>query len=166
MIGQFRVANIEDLPQIVNIYNDAISDGISTADSDKVTIESKVDWFMSHDKQNRPILVKEYRGKIIAWLSFQPFYPALAYLNSARINIYIDRNFRGQKLGQRFLKEALIKAKEYGIKNLLALIFADNIASLKLFKKFDFKEWGRFPKFAEIHGTEKDLIILGLRLDE
>jgi phosphinothricin acetyltransferase len=165
MIDTYRSASIEDLPQIVKIYNAAIEDGISTADSYKVTADSKVDWFRAHDKENRPILVKEYHGKIIAWLSLQPFYPHLAYQHSARINIYIDRNFRGKKLGQQFLQEVLDKAERYHIKNFLALIFNDNETTLKLFKKLGFKEWGNFPGVADIHGEEKDLLIYGYKVN-
>ncbi|HIP30244.1 MAG TPA: N-acetyltransferase family protein [Sulfurospirillum arcachonense] len=162
MIKAFRNATIEDLPQIVNIYNKAIEDGISTADSVKVTADEKIDWFIAHDKEKRPILVKEYHGKVIAWVSLQPFYPHLAYEKSARINIYIDSNFRGKKLGQMFLREVLEMADEYNIENFLALIFADNITSLKLFKKLGFKEWGHFPNVAKIKETRKDLLVLGL----
>ena len=164
MIKTFRNATIEDLSQIVKIYNKAIEDGISTADSIKVTADEKIDWFVAHDKEKRPILVKEYHGKIIAWVSLQPFYPHLAYEKSARINIYIDSNFRGKKLGQMFLKEVLEMADEYNIENFLALIFADNITSLKLFKKLGFKEWGHFPNIAKIKETRKDLLILGLNV--
>jgi len=164
MIETFRNATIEDLPQIVNIHNQAIEDGISTADSITVTADEKIDWFRSHDKVKRPILVKEYHGKIIAWVSLQPFYPHLAYEKSARINIYIDTNFRGKKLGQMFLKEILDLAGVYEIENFLALIFADNPMSLKLFKKLGFKEWGHFPSVAKIHGEDKDLLILGLKV--
>jgi len=164
MIETFRNATIEDLPQIVKIYNKAIEDGISTADSVKVTADEKIDWFRAHDKEKRPILVKEYHNKVIAWVSLQPFYPHLAYEKSARINIYIDSNFRGKKLGQMFLKEILDLADDYQIENFLALIFADNPTSLKLFKKLGFKEWGHFPSVAKIHGEDKDLLILGLKV--
>ncbi len=163
MIKTFRNATIEDLPQIVKIYNKAIAEGISTADSEKVTADEKIDWFIAHDKEKRPILVKEHHGKVIAWVSLQPFYPHLAYEKSARINIYIDSNFRGKKLGQMFLKEVIGLAGEYGIENFLALIFADNPTSLKLFKKLGFKEWGNLPNVAKIHGEDKDLLILGLK---
>jgi phosphinothricin acetyltransferase len=164
MIKSFRSASIEDLPQIVKIYNKAIEDGISTADSEKVTADEKIDWFRAHDKEKRPILVKEYHGKVIAWVSLQPFYPHLAYEKSARINIYIDTNFRGKKLGQQFLKEVIGMANVFGIENFIALIFADNPTSLKLFKKLGFKEWGCLPSVAKIHGDDKDLLILGLKV--
>lgn len=166
MIKELRQATIEDLPEIVKIYNEAIIDGISTADSKVVSVEDKLEWFYTHDDK-RPILVKEYYGRIIAWISLQPFYAnLLAYRHSARINIYIDKNFQGKKLGQQFLSEAVEKALDYDIKTLLALNFADNLPSLKLFKKLGFKEWGCLNGVANIAGADKDLLVLGLRIKE
>lgn len=164
MLNELRYATLEDLPEIIKIYNEAIIDGISTADSKVVSVEDKLEWFWSHTPQ-RPILVKEYHGRIIAWISLQPFYAnLLAYRYSARINIYIDKNFQGKKLGQHFLSEAMDEAKNLGIQTLLALIFADNPASLKLFKKLGFKEWGNLNRIATIEGVDKDLLILGQRI--
>jgi len=51
-------------------------------------------------------------------------------------------------------------------KTLLALIFADNLASQKLFKKLGFKEWGNLNGIANIEGVDKDLLLLGLRIKE
>ena len=166
MLNELRQATIEDLPEIIKIYNEAIKDGISTADSKIVSVEDKIEWFNSHS-DDRPILVKEYHGRIIAWISIQPFYAnLLAYKDTARINIYIDKNFQGKKLGQQFLNEAIEQTKNFQIKTLLALIFAENLPSLKLFKKIGFKEWGNLNKIATIEGVDKDLLILGLRIQE
>ena len=166
MIHSSRNATIEDLEEIVKIYNTTVATGISTADTEEVSVESKVEWFRLHDEKRYPIWVKEYHGKIIAWLSFQPFYGRPAYAKTAEISIYLDPNFRGQKLGQQFLKEAIYRAPELGLKHILAFIFGDNTASLKLFKKYGFKEWGCFPKVAEIENNEKDLLILGRHIEE
>jgi len=166
MLKELRRANIEDLPDIIKIYNEAIKDGISTADSKVVRVEDKLEWFDAHTSSH-PILVKEYHGRIIAWVSLQPFYAGLfAYRYSARINIYIDKNFQGKKLGQQFLMEAIEEAKILDIKTLLALIFSDNPASLKLFKKIGFKEWGNLNRIACIEGVDKDLLLLGQRIAE
>ena len=166
MLNELRRATIEDLPEIIKIYNEANKDGISTADTNTVTVEDKLEWFHSHSA-TRPILVKEYYGRIIAWISVQPFYANLmAYNSSARINIYIDKNFQGKKLGQQFLSEAIEQAKSYEIKTLLALIFSENAPSLKLFKKLGFKEWGNLNRIATIEGVDKDLLLLGLRIQE
>lgn len=166
MLQTLREATIDDLAEIIKIYNEAIKDGISTADSKTVGIDEKLEWFYAHTEQ-RPMLVKEYCGRIIAWISIQPFYAnLLAYQDTARINIYIDKNFQGKKLGQQFLGEAIERAKSIGIKTLLALIFSENIASLTLFKKIGFKEWGNLSRIATIDGIDKDLLILGQRIQD
>ncbi len=163
MIDFYREAVQEDLPQIVKIYNSTVYSGISTADTKEVSVKSKQDWFDSHTGK-RPILVKEYHGKIIAWVSFDPFYGRPAYEQTAEISIYIDPNFRGKKLGQQFLEEAIALAPTLNIRTLLALIFRKNDASVKLFKKFNFKEWGNLPGVAIIEDEERDVVILGLKV--
>ncbi len=165
MLSELRSAMIEDLDEIIKIYNEAILDGISTADSKVVSTKEKLEWFHLHTPAY-PLLVKEYHGRIIAWISIQPFYAnLLAYKQSARINIYIDKNFQGKKLGQQFLSEAIDEARNLGLKTLLALIFTDNIPSLKLFKKLGFKEWGCLSRVANIQGVDKDLLIFGQRIE-
>ena len=61
--------------------------------------------------------------------------------------------------------KAIEQAKSYEIKTLLALIFSENAPSLKLFKKLGFKEWGNLNRIATIEGVDKDLLILGLRIE-
>lgn len=163
MIESYRRAIQDDLAQIIKIYNSTVSSGISTADTKEVSIESRQAWFDAHT-DDRPILVKEYHGKIIAWVSFEPFYGRPAYSQSAEISIYIDPNFRGKKLGQQFLEQAIELAPSFGIRTLLAFIFRNNDTSLKLFKKFNFKEWGTLPGVAIIENSERDLVILGLKV--
>ncbi|AFL68455.1 GNAT family N-acetyltransferase [Sulfurospirillum barnesii] len=166
MLDDLRVASLHDLPEIIKIYNEAIQDGISTADSKMVSVEEKLPWFYAHN-ETYPILVKAYCGRIIAWISFQPFYENVpVYAHSCFISIFIDKNFQGKKLGQQFLKEAIEQAQTGEMKTLLALIFADNPVSLKLFKKLNFKEWGHLSRVASVEGVDKDLLVLGLRIKE
>ncbi len=35
-----------------------------------------------------------------------------------------------------------------------------------LFREFGFEPWAHFPTVAELDGIERDLVVLGLRLDE
>lgn len=166
MIDITRDATVEDIEDIVRIYNDAIQSRISTADTEPISVKTRMDEFKRQNKNQYPIWVREYHGKVIAFLSFKPFNERKGYFQSAELSIYLDRNFQGQKLGQQLLKEAIIKAPSLGFKNLLALIFSDNAPSVKLFKKYGFKEWGKFPKVARIDDKDKDLLVLGLPLNE
>lgn len=161
MIEKTRVATLDDIEDIVRIYNDAIKSRIATADTEPITIGARKEEFKRQKLKQYPIWVREHHGKVIAFLNFKPFNERSGYFQSAEISIYLDRNFQGQKLGQQMLKEALAEAPKLGFKNLLALIFSDNDPSVKLFKKFGFKEWGKLPKVARIDDKDKDLLILG-----
>ncbi|MDM8332818.1 hypothetical protein QUW45_09125 [Limosilactobacillus pontis] len=48
----------------------------------------------------------------------------------------------------------------------MAYIFGHNQPSLKLFKRFDFRQWGFLPRVAELDGVQRDLVIMGRRFDE
>lgn len=159
-----RLAKQEDLPTIVAIYNSTIDSRMVTADLTPVSVESRLSWFLNHNRETRPIFVKIQNNQVIAWLSFQDFYGRLAYQYTAEISLYVDSNFRGQKIGSQMLEYGLNNCPELKIKTVLGFIFGHNQPSLNLFKKFGFETWGNFPKIAELDHIDRDLIILGKRI--
>lgn len=158
-----RKATRQDLPAIVAIYNATIPSRQSTADLVEVTIESKEAWFDQHTDQ-RPIMVQEEEGRVIAWFSFQPFYGRAAYNHSAEISIYIEETYRGDGLGRALLAAALQQAESLGIKTLLGFIFSHNQPSIRLFQSAGFETWGQLPEVAEMDGQAFSLTILGKRI--
>ncbi len=48
---------------------------------------------------------------------------------------------------------------------MLGFIFGHNEPSLRLFQRFEFETWGTLPRVAVLDGVERDLVILGRRLD-
>ena len=136
-----------------------------TADTELVTVESKKKWFEEHVPGLRPIWVMEYEEKICGWLSFQSFYGRPAYYATAEISIYIAQNFRRRGLGGLFLQKAIKACPELRIKTLLGFIFGHNKPSLALFHGFGFPDWGLLPRVAELDGIERDLIIVGKRVE-
>ncbi len=160
-----RDATIEDLPIIIDIYNSTISSRMVTADLEEVTVEDRMDWFLDHSPNFRPLWVILSDGNICAWLSFQSFYGRPAYNGTAEISIYIHEQFRSKGLGKYMLEKAMESCTELGINNLLGFIFAHNKPSIRLFEHYDFEEWGYFPKVAVMDGIERDLIIFGKRIE-
>ncbi|MFZ7127128.1 MAG: GNAT family N-acetyltransferase [Desulfobacterales bacterium] len=158
-----RIATESDLPRIVDIYNSTVSSRQSTADTEPVTVEQRLDWFRRHTAGRRPILVHETDGVVGAWVSFEPFYGRAAYRRTAEISIYIAPEHRGRGLGRAILGEAVAMAPGLEINTLLAYVFSHNQPSLRLFSALGFAEWGRLPGIAEMDGREYSLSILGLR---
>jgi len=156
-----RLANEADLPRIVEIYNSTIFSAMATADTEKVSVASRSEWFRKHSK-NRPLFVEEVDQNVVAWVSFESFYGRPAYHLTAEISIYIDARYRGQGMGFKLLDNAIKLCPSLGLKKLVAYIFSHNTGSLELFRKHGFKQWGELPQVAEIDGDLYNLSILGL----
>ncbi|WP_118181251.1 GNAT family N-acetyltransferase [Paraburkholderia phosphatilytica] len=161
----YRDATLDDLPAIVAIYNSTVPSRDVTADLEPVSVESRVAWFHAHGPKTRPLWVVEEGGQMIAWLSFSDFYGRPAYQRTAEVSIYLDERARGKGLGRQLLAAALDKAPGLGIDTVLGFIFGHNVASLRLFRSFGFADWGTLPRVAVLDGVERDLVILGRRLD-
>lgn len=164
MTFQHRLARFDDLPEIVSIYNSTIPSREVTADTEQVTVESRHAWFAEHTADRRPLWVAEQDGQVIGWLSYSNFYGRPAYSGTAELSIYIHENVRGRGLGRYFLAEAIRFAPEIEVHTLLGFIFGHNLASLKLFEKFNFERWAHMPRVATLDGVEHDLVILGKRV--
>ncbi|MZQ81798.1 GNAT family N-acetyltransferase [Paenibacillus sp. 5J-6] len=159
-----RDANLEDLADIVRIYNSTIAGRMVTADTEPVTTASREGWFHEHSADFRPLWVLENSSGICGWLSFQSFYGRPAYNATAEVSIYIDEACRGQGIGRYLMEQALEACPKLGLKTLLGFIFGHNEPSLQLFRKFGFENWAHLPGIAELDGIERDLIILGKRV--
>jgi phosphinothricin acetyltransferase len=162
---RIRDAVETDLPAIIEIYNSTIPYQFVTADLEPVTVESRLAWFLAHEANKRPLWVVESEGQIFAWLGFQSFYGRPAYETTAELSIYVSPDYRYKGLGKMLLQQAIAHSPSYGIKTLLGFIFAENYPSLQLFEQFGFQRWGYLPKVAEFGKVERDLVIVGLRLD-
>lgn len=161
MSFQFRNARENDLPAIVAIYNSTVPGRMVTADTEEVSVASRMAWFRSHHPETRPLWVAEKNGEIAGWLSFHSFYGRPAYSITCEIAIYIHNQYRRQKLGDAFLKMAIEQAPALGIENLLGFIFAHNEPSLNLFYRHGFETWGKLPAVGKMDERYVDLLILG-----
>jgi len=165
MYMQIRDAVETDLPTIVEIYNAAVPGRMATADLEPISVESRIPWYQEHKAQTRPVWVVELDDQIVGWLSFQMFNGRPAYHRTAELSIYIHPDYQGQGIGKNLLTEVIDRSPELGLKALVALIFAHNQPSLKLFETFEFKQWGYLPKVADLDGIERDLVIMGRHID-
>ncbi len=162
---KIRDALEEDLPAIVEIYNSTVPTRMVTADPEPVSVESRRAWFREHDPESRPIWVAEVDGEIAGWFSFENFRKKPAYYATAEVSVYVSEKHRRRDIGRRLLEEAIRRAPELGLKTLTGGIFGHNEPSIRLFEGFGFERWAHYPKVAELDGVERDLVVLGLRLE-
>lgn len=162
---KFRNATPEDLPKIVEIYNSTIPSRMVTADTEDITVESRIRWFHEHTPERRPLwLVEDQQDNVLGWVSFSSFYGRPAYNGTVELSIYMAENSRGKGYGKKVLQHCIDNAPKFDVKTLLGFIFLHNEPSLKLFRHFGFEDWGVFPDVAVLDGVERTLVILGKRV--
>lgn len=159
-----RDAAKADLPAIVGIYNETIPGRMVTADTEPVTVESRLGWYDAHNPQTRPLWVAEDARQVCAWLSFNSFYGRPAYRPTAEVSLYVAESHRGRGLGRALLRQAIARAPACEVRTLLGFIWAHNEPSLRLFAAHGFERWGHLPRVAVLDGVERDLLILGRRV--
>lgn len=160
-----RIAQLADLPAIVDIYNASIPGRMATADTTPVTVADRVGWFAEFDPRRRPLWVFCNAAEApIGWLSIRSFYGRPAYHATAEVGAYVAPEARGQGVARQLLDHALHHAPALGLRTLLAFVFAHNAPSLVLFGNGGFTQWGLLPRVAELDGVERDLAIFGRRL--
>ena len=156
-----RDATMLDLPAIIAIYNAAIPARTATADTEPISVASRIAWMREHDPGRHPLWVACHQERVDGWLSFQPFYGRPAYHATAELSVYVSPERRREGVGHALLSRAIETAPALGLKTLLGFIFGHNDASLALFESFAFERWGLLPHVAELDGIERDLVIVG-----
>ena len=104
------------------------------------------------------------KSEILAWGSLSDYHPREGYRITAEISVYVAPEARGKGLGGRLVNFILENAPKFGVKNVVALIFSSNAASLNLFAKFGFARWGELPEVCDMSGKLESLTILGKKL--
>lgn len=144
-------AKQNDLAAIVAVYNQAIATKIATADTVPVTAENKQLWFDEHSDEKYPLLVAEYNEDVVGWISLSAYRKGRQALqHTAEVSYYIHQNYLQQSIGSKLMEAIMIKAKDLGYKNLIAIIIDANTASVALLKKFGFQQWGLMPGIIEM----------------
>ena len=152
---RIRLAEMADLPAIVDIYNQAIPSKQSTGDTQPLRVEDRVSWFVDHRPTRYPIFVAEVAGQVAGWCSLSAYRPGRAALRyTAEISYYIAPAYHRQGIGTALIEHALAACPAVQIRHLFAIVLENNAASLRLLEKLGFEEWGYLPRVADFDGKE------------
>lgn len=149
-----REATLEDLPEMLAIYNEAVLNSAATFDLEAQTLEERTVWFNTHGGKY-PLIVAELDGKVAGYACLSPFRVKPAYSYSTELSIYIDADFRGHGIGSTLMTDILNRAADLGYHTVISGLVGGNEASRKLHEKFGFSYIGVFKevglKFGEWH---------------
>ena len=143
-----RDARPSDLIAVTEIYNYYITNSVVTFDLDEMNIkewEAKFHWIQG---LALPFLVAESEsGQILGFAYVAPWRQKAAYRRTVEDSIYLRPAAIGKKIGTKLLDQLMVKSKEAGVKEIVAVISDKGAeASVKLHESFGFKHQGHLGK--------------------
>lgn len=134
-----RPATLDDCAAISDIYNHYVLHDTCTYQEETETVEERRAWFAAHGAQH-PVIVAEREGEVVGWGSLSPFHKRSAYRFTVENSVYLKPDVRGHGIGSLLLHELITRAETLGHRSIMALISAEQTASIKLHEKFGFVE--------------------------
>jgi len=156
-----RLANYDDLPQILEIYNDAVLHTTASYDYQPRTMEHRVAWFEDHKKQNYPIYVAVIEsGEVVGWSSLSRFHDRMGYRFTAEDSVYVAEPHRGKGVGKLLLKPLIDAARERDLHAIVGLIDAQNEPSIRLHAAFGFEKVAHLKQVGYKFDRWLDVVIM------
>ncbi|MCG8307052.1 MAG: N-acetyltransferase family protein, partial [Cytophagales bacterium] len=141
-----RFGKKDDLPSIVEIYNQAIRSGSATGDLDEFKAEDRLSWFTQFDETNYPIYVVQVEGFVAGYGTLSPYRRGRRAMRTiAEISFFLDEKYQGIGLGSQLILHIIRDCNRIGKRTLLAILLDINDRSAGLLRKFGFEQWGHFP---------------------
>ena len=141
-----RHATENDLPQILDIYNDIIKNTTAVYYYEPHTLEMRRAWFNERKQLGFPIFVAEEDGVVLGMSTIGPFRVPTAYLYSVENTVHVAAHARGKGIGKLLLAPLIDAAKDLRTHTIIAGIDASNEVSLHLHKSFGFEEVAHFKQ--------------------
>ncbi|MBM7694614.1 phosphinothricin acetyltransferase [Peribacillus deserti] len=158
-----RKALEKDLPDLLEIYNEAILNTTATFDLVEQTLEERKKWFEKYGGEY-PLLVADFDGEAAGYCSLSSFRDKEAYKKTMEISIYVSSKHRGKGIAKKLMEAILSQAKKMGCHVIMAGITAGNDTSVELHEKFGFQYAGCFKEVGFKFGKWQDVLFYQLIL--
>jgi L-amino acid N-acyltransferase YncA len=160
-----RPAARDDLPQILEIYNEAVANTTASYDYEPRTLEHRTRWFEDHLKHDYPVVVavsQQDPSRVLGWGSLSRFHDRAGYRFTAEDSIYIASQARGQGIGKQLLAPLIEGAHRRSFHAILAVIDASNEPSVRLHASFGFQKVAHLREVGYKFGRWLDVVYMEL----
>ena len=162
---QVRPASRDDLPGILEIYNEAVANTTASYDYEPGTLGQRIAWFEDHVKNNLPVFVAvNEAGRVVGWSALNRYRDRKGYQFTAENSVYVAADLRGKGIGKLLMRPLVDAARQRGLHAILAGIDAANEASVRLHASFGFVKVAHFKQVGFKFGRWLDVIYMELLL--
>ena len=160
-----REATRNDLPAMLEIYNDIIVNTTAVYDYKPHSLGMREQWLEAKIEQGFPVFVAEEKEVIYGYSTIGAFRNWAAYKYSVENSIYVSKEARGKGIGKLLMPPIIEAARAREMHTILAGIDATNEASIRLHEQFGFIEVALFKQVGYKFGKWLDLKFFQLILD-
>jgi phosphinothricin acetyltransferase len=158
-----RLATPADLPAINEIYNHFVLHSTCTYQTEPETAEGRAAWFARHGPLH-PVTVAQREGTIVGWGSISPFHARAAYGHTVENSVYVHPDWHRKGIGRAILMDLIQRTAAIGHHTIIALIDADQAASVALHAALGFARVGHLREVGHKFGRWLDVQYMQLIL--
>ncbi|WP_134025055.1 GNAT family N-acetyltransferase [Lysinibacillus sp. YR326] len=161
-----RLMEEQDLPGVLDIYNDIILTSKAVYRYETQLLEEKRQWFKEQQTLGNPLLVFDENGIVAGFATYSQFRPYPGYKHTMEHSVYVHKDHYQKGIASQLMQELIRIAKEQGVKTLVAGIDGENIGSIKVHEKLGFKYVGTIKNAGYKFDQWLDLAFYQLQLTE
>lgn len=160
-----RPAKKEDIPTILEIFNDNILNSTAIYMYEEQTLEDRLHWFEQKLLSGEPLFVFESGGEVAGYATYGSFRAYPAYQYTVEHSVYVHKNHYKKGIASQLMNALIEEAKASDVKTMVGCIDKENIASIKIHEKLDFTYSGTIRNAGYKFGQWLDLMFYQLDLD-
>jgi phosphinothricin acetyltransferase len=157
---QIRDARENDLPAMLEIYNDLIATTTSIYRDEPATLEERRAFFRTRTDAGYPVIVAEDETGVVGYATFGDFRSWPGYRFTVEHSVYARQDRRGAGVGGALMAELIARAKAMGKHVMIGGVDAANEASLRFHERLGFERVAHFRQVGFKFGRWLDLMFL------
>jgi len=160
-----RQATEDDLPAMLDIYNEIILTTTAVWQYDPHTLSMRQEWFTIKQQLGHPVYVATEGAALVGFSTFGPFRNWQGYRYTVENSVYVAAHHRGRGIAKLLMPPLIAAAKQLNIHAIVAGIEASNEISIALHQQFGFVEVAHFKEVGFKFNRWLDLKFLQLVIE-
>ena len=163
---QINEATESDLPEILEIYNDAVLNTTAIWNETPVSLDNRRAWLLERKAAGFPVLVA--RGpldQLLGYATYGTWRSIEGFRHTVEHSVYVRSDKRGLGIGPQLLEALIARARDAGLHVMVAAVESENRASIRLHKRLGFEVTGQMPQVGRKFDRWLDLTFMQLILE-
>ncbi len=161
---EIRDAREDDLPAILEIYNDVVATSTAIYRDEPATLEDRRAWWEARVAEGHAVLVAAEGAAVVGFAAFGGFRPWPGYRYTVEHSVHVRADRRAQGVGAALMQPLLDRAAALGMHVMIAGVDADNDASLRFHERLGFSRVAHLHEVGFKFGRWLDLVLMQRRL--